>query len=144
MRVVLAKFDVWKGERNVGKTIKGPSWSDIEAGLNAMDGDQRDMAILGTGEDSYLSVAGGRSGMYMVAETRDNMTFYNVFDPKKKVVHVTLQTGGQLGEFDQRLTVSRAKVLIAAKYYYETGGLSPKFVWKTNEELIKLGALNWT
>lgn len=111
---------------------ENPTWSDIEAAVRRLDGQNCSLLILGIGEPPtpHMAIGGGNDGRYIVYSTPDNAVFYTLFNPTAPRGKRSLVAGGQRGDYDLEICVDLSDALRAAKTYAETGGLDPALTWK--------------
>jgi hypothetical protein len=120
------------------KTIKNPTWADVEREIGALDARTRTLVMLapsppkGAPEGSHhLAVGGGGDGRFIVYTTEDNLNFWNLTDPEKHGAEhkVRLNIGGQEGEYREAQFVSRDLALRAARRYVEDGQRAADLNW---------------
>jgi hypothetical protein len=83
-------------------------------------------------EDDYLCIGGGNSGLCNVFISKnDNEIIYTLMntDANASLVH-KLVTGGQEGEFEDKLCVSIEMAKFVAKKYCELGQMDDSFIWE--------------
>jgi hypothetical protein len=71
------------------KTIKKPTWVDVEREVGALDARTQTLVVLappppkGAPEgDHHLAIGGGGEGRFIVYTTEDNLDFWNLADPE--------------------------------------------------------------
>ena len=126
-------YDDFKDLSNVEKTIEFPTWEDIEKVINMLDGEYVTQITMDNGnEDDYLCIGGGNDGVCNVFVSKnDNEIVHTLINPSAidLVVH-KLITGGQEGDFEDRLCVSTEIAKCVAKIYYESGQMDDSFIWE--------------
>lgn len=126
-------YDDFKDLSNVEKCIEFPTWEDIEKVINLLDGEYVTQIIMDNGnEDDYLCIGGGNDGLCNVFISKnDNEINYTLInsDANDSLVH-KLVTGGQEGDFEDKLCVSIEMAKCVAKMYYELGQMDDSFIWE--------------
>lgn len=126
-------YDDFKDLSNVEKSIEFPTWEDIEKVINLLDGEYVTQITMDNGnEDDYLCIGGGNDGLCNVFISKnDNEIIYTLINPDANdlLVH-KLVTGGQEGDFEDKLCVSIEIAKRAAKMYYELGQMDASFIWE--------------
>ena len=126
-------YDDFKDLSNVEKCIEFPTWEDIEKVINLLDGEYVTQIIMDNGnEDDYLCIGGGNYGLCNVFISKnDNEIIYTLMnsDANDSLVH-KLVTGGQEGDFEDKLCVSIDMAKCVAKMYYESGQMDTSFIWE--------------
>ena len=126
-------YDDFKDLSNVEKSILFPTWEDIENVIELLDGEYVTQITMDNGnEDDYLCIGGGNAGLCNVFISKnDNEIIYTLMnsDANDSLVH-KLVTGGQEGNFEDKLCVSIEKAKFVAKKYYELGQIDDSFIWE--------------
>ena len=126
-------YDDFKDLSNVEKSIEFPTWEDIEKVINLLDGEYVTQITMDNGnEDDYLCIGGGNDGLCNVFISKnDNEIIYTLMnsDANDSLVH-KLVTGGQEGNFEDKLCVSIEIAKCVAKMYYELGQMDDSFIWE--------------
>ena len=126
-------YDDFKDLSNVEKSIEFPTWEDIEKVINLLDGEYVTQITMDNGnEDDYLCIGGGNDGLCNVFISKnDNEIIYTLMNPDANnlLVH-KLVTGGQEGDFEDKLCVSIEIAKRVAKMYYELGQMDASFIWE--------------
>lgn len=130
MSVATLEWDEWNERVDRGSSIANPIWEQVEEAICRLDGKNHTIVTLRLGDESYMMIAGGWQGCYLVIETNDNMTFSNLADPLKSDNPVMMDIGGQPGEYAQRRCVSFTIAMDAANTYFETGQLKTGLTWE--------------
>ena len=101
--------------------------------INLLDGEYVTQIIMDNGnEDDYLCIGGGNDGLCNVFISKnDNEIIYTLInsDANDSLVH-KLVTGGQEGDFEDKLCVSIEMAKCVAKMYYELGQMDDSFIWE--------------
>ena len=117
-------YDDFKDLSNVEKSIEFPTWEDVEKVINLLDGEYVTQIIMDNGNEAdYLCIGGGNDGLCNVFISKnDNEIIYTLMNPdaNDSLVH-KLVTGGQEGDFEDKLCVSVEMAKCVAKMYYESG-----------------------
>jgi len=111
--------------------VKNPTWADIEAAIQRLNGDTRTLLILGIGAPPvpHMAIGGGQDGKYILYATADNLSFRTLINPHATTGKCSLVAGHQRGEYELKLCVGLSDVLQAAKTYAETGELDSRLQW---------------
>ena len=126
-------YDDFKDLSNVEKSIDFPTWEDIENVINLLDGEYVTQIIMDNGNEAdFLCIGGGNDGLCNVFISKnDNEIIYTLMnsDADDSLVH-KLVTGGQEGDFEDKLCVSIDMAKRVAKMYYELGEMDASFIWE--------------
>lgn len=126
-------YDDYSDMSDFEKCIESPSWEDTEVVINKLDGKNTTQICMDNGnEDNYLCIGGGNDGLYNVfVSENDNENIYTLInsDFQLSVMH-KLVTGGQEGDFEDKICVPVQLAKTAAKRYYESGQLHDEYVWE--------------
>jgi len=113
--------------------IDFPTWEKVEEIIDLLDGEAVTQITMDNGnEDDYLCIGGGNDGLCNVYVSRnDNELIYTLINPSADPATVRkLVTGGQEGDFEDRLCVPVALAKRAAKTYCECGQTDASLVWE--------------
>lgn len=131
-------YDNWKDLTDIEKCIELPTWEEVEMVINMLDGKNVTQVTMDNGiEDDYLCIGGGNNELYNVfISSNDNQMTNTLIKThfNSTLVH-KLVTGGQEGDFDDKICVSLKVVKCVAKKYYELGQADSSFEW---EQLMSL------
>ena len=126
-------YDDFKDLSNVEKSIDFPTWEDIENVIYMLDGEYVTQIIMDNGNEAdYLCIGGGNDGLCNVFISKnDNEIIYTLMnsDADDSLVH-KLVTGGQEGDFEDKLCVSIDMAKRVVKMYYESGQMDASFIWE--------------
>ena len=126
-------YDDFKDLSNVEKSIEFPTWEDVKKVINLLDGEYVTQIIMDNGNEvDYLCIGGGNDGLRNVFISKnDNEIIYTLInsDANDSLVH-KLVTGGQEGDFEDKLCVSIEMAKCVAKMYYELGQMDDSFIWE--------------
>ena len=115
------------------KCIERPTWEDTERVINKLDGKNTTQICMDDGdEDNYFCIGGGNDGLCNVFVSENyNEIIYTLInsDFRSSVMH-KLVTGGQAGDFEDKICVTLELANTAAKRYYESGQLHDEYVWE--------------
>ena len=126
-------YDDLKDLSNVEKSINLPTWEQIEKMIDMLDGESvTQITMNNENEDDYLCIGGGNAGLCNVfISQNDNEIIHTLINTNasSSLVH-KLVTGGQEGDFEDRLCVSIDIAKRVAKVYCELGQADDSFVWE--------------
>lgn len=115
------------------KCIEYPTWQQVEVVIDKLDGDNVTQITMDNGnEDNYLCIGGGNNGLCNIFISKnDNEEIKTLIKTESDhtLVH-KLVTGGQEGDFEDKLCVSVDIAKRVAKKYYESGQKDELFVWE--------------
>lgn len=115
------------------KQIESPAWEDAERIINSLDGKTTTQICMDNGnEDNYFCIGGGNDGLCNVfVSENDNEIIHTLVNPDfRSLVMHKLVTGGQAGDFEDKICVSVQLAKTAAKKYFESGQLHDEYVWE--------------
>lgn len=112
------------------KVINYPLWDDVKRIIDMLDGKNVTQIMMDDGnEENYLCIGGGNDGLCNAyISTNDGEKIFTLVksDSDNSVVH-KLITGGQEGEFEDRICVTVDTAKSVAKEYYESGQIDGCF-----------------
>jgi hypothetical protein len=121
--------DASGGRREEG-VVDNPSWQDIEATINALDGKLRTVITIGGEGEAHMAVGGGSSGRYVVYATFDNANFFTLLSSDRSEGKLLLFVAGQEGDYDKKIVVDLQSALTAAKTFAEHGKVDTTLEWR--------------
>jgi Immunity protein Imm1 len=123
--------ELWRGSRVERSEREGPTWTEVEDAVAALDGERRTMAVLAGDDQSHVSVGGGPE-RYSVALTTADDRYLTLLDPgvDPHAPSVELVTGGQLGVFPGNTVVGRDQALRAVRAFFAAGEPAPDLPWR--------------
>lgn len=104
------------------------SWHSIEQQLRSIDGVNSDTVMIPSAGNSYMGISGGNDGRYVVGgyiDEKGSFICASGEDGHPKDVAVC----DDFNEYPSINVVTLDAALIAAKEFFETGGLSTKLKW---------------
>lgn len=124
--------DDWSNGRNACIAIENPSWDEVKALIQDLNGDTKTLVTFGDYDAGYYMAVGGGCNQYIL---------YLSFDDEEKILElidpnetdeslVELVVGGQRGRFSKNMCVSQETILIVAKTFYETQIPDNSFFWR--------------
>lgn len=126
-------YDDYRDLSNIEKNIDFPTWEDVEKVIDKLDGKSVTQITMDNGnEDNYLCIGGGNDGLCNIFISKnDNENIYTLIKSNaiSSLVH-KLVTGGQEGDFEDKLCVSIEIAKCVAKKYYELGQMDDSFIWE--------------
>ncbi len=83
-------------------------------------------------EDNYLCIGGGNNGLYNVyVSENDNLDIYTLINARFSPMTMhKLVTGGQSGDFEDKICVPVEIVMKAVKKYFEDGQKDNTYLWE--------------
>jgi len=123
--------DDWKGASDEGNENFHPDEGLIKAALERLDGRRRTLVMLRNDGDAHLAVGGGEGGKYVVYGTFDNLLFQVLVRNVDSDLTVTVNAGGQAGEYPERWVVGIDDAMQAAIGFALNGILDPSLIWET-------------
>ena len=125
-------YDDFKDLSNVEKSIEFPTWEDVEKVINLLDGEYVTQIIMDNGNEAdYLCIGGGNDGLCNVFISKnDNEIIYTLMnsDANDSLVH-KLVTGGQEGDFEDKLCVSVEMAKCVAKMSFDSVDMDHSYIW---------------
>lgn len=133
MYVTRIFYDDLSDPQHPEKQIESPAWEDAERIINLLDGKTTTQICMDNGnEDNYFCIGGGNDGLFNVfVSENDNEIIHTLVNPdfRSSVIH-KLVTGGQAGDFEDKICVTLELAKAAAKKYFESGQLHDEYVWE--------------
>lgn len=126
-------FDDWRNPDNTEKCILFPTWEETENIINMLDGKNVTQITMDNGnEDNYLCIGGGNNGLYNVyVSENDNLDIYTLINARFSPMTMhKLVTGGQSGDFEDKICVPVEIVMKAVKKYFEDGQKDNTYLWE--------------
>jgi hypothetical protein len=112
------------------EVVVNPSWQDIEAAINALDGKLRTVITISGEGEAHMAVGGGDSGQYVVYATFDNANFFTLLSLDQSEGKLLLFVAGQEGDYDKKIVVDLQSALTAAKTFAEDGKIDTTLEWR--------------
>ena len=129
----------WIDNFNQDELIENPTWEQIETAIRELNGKNKTLVTLGSEDETYMSVGGGRGGKYVVTVTFDNLDFHvlvNFLKADKKVEKLIV--GGQEGNYSAKMCVDLLPCLLAARTFSESGKLDSLLSWEEDKSLVEV------
>ena len=126
-------YDDFEDSSDVEKSIELPTWEDIEKVINLLDGERVTQITMDNGNEAdYLCIGGGNGGLCNVfISINDNEIIHTLTNSDADASLVRkLVTGGQEGDFEDKLCVSVEMAKRVAKLYYQSGQMDDSFIWE--------------
>lgn len=121
--------DHWVGSANHEWRVDSPSSDDLERALNRLNAKEyTSLCIEGDGE-RHMMVGGGGS-KYVVYATLDNEEFWNLIAVEAKEGVVSLNAGGQEGDYPANQIVDLKQALHACLAFLATQELDADLKWE--------------
>lgn len=131
-------YDDWSEGSVEEKEILHPKWDDIESIIKKMDGKKITQITLDDGnEDDYLCIGGGNGCWYNVyISLNDNEEIYIMISPENSSEKlIKLVTGGQEGDFKEKMCVTIEMAIEAARTFYNEGKMNIEYTWSNNQNV---------
>jgi len=120
------------------KMISNATWADVEREISALDARTETLVMLAPSPpkgapvgERHMAIGGGGGGRFIIYTTEDNLSFWNLIDPKRqgdrRNVHMLI--GGQEGDYREEQFVSRDLALQAARQYFQDGKRAMDLTW---------------
>lgn len=126
-------YDDFKEEVDIEKSIINPTWEEIETVIDMLDGEKVTQIIMDSGnEDDYLCIGGGNGGLCNVFISKnDNEIIHTLINSyfTPMLLH-RLVTGGQEGDFEDKVCVSIEIAKRVVKKYCDWGQIDDSFAWE--------------
>ena len=126
-------YDNFQDLVHVGKSIHFPTWKEVEKVIDMLDGESVTQITMDNGNEvDYLCIGGGNHGLCNVYISKnDNEIIYTLIRQNSipSLFH-KLVTGGEEGDFEDKLCVSIEMAKCAAKMYYDLGEMDDLFIWE--------------
>jgi hypothetical protein len=120
--------DRWLGMDCADWDVESPSWPAVESSIRRLD--QAEFTIVSLHSDGEAHVAiGGGAGRYIVYETPDNFTFFNLLSEQAGNDWVIVAVGGQEGSYPAIQVVDVETALRAAHAYWQSQQRDSTLVW---------------
>ncbi len=123
--------DDWRDTSDEGNEYLYPDEALIRVALENLDGQRRTLVMLRNDGDANLVVGGGQSGKYVVYATFDNRSFQILARDLESESMITVNAGGQAGEYPARWVVGISDAMQAALRFALDGVLDPSLIWET-------------
>lgn len=130
MFVTALYADKWNGTFDEGVEHPYPDDRLIRAFLKELDGRRKTLVMLRNDDNANLVVGGGDGGRYIVYATFDNHSFQILSRDANSSLTVSLNAGGQVGEYPERWVVGIEDAMQAASCFAENGILDPSLLWE--------------
>lgn len=121
--------DLWEGRTAKESTIINPPWSAVEGAIRNLNGHTATIVTLSARDGANMMIGGGAVGQYVVFVSRDGRTYCSIQNAEKAAGSTMVVVGGQEGAYRSELIVGLDAALIAAKRFWQDGGLAKSFVW---------------
>jgi len=122
--------DEWKGAYDEGSEYYNPNEDVIIAALRKLDGRSRTLVMLRDNGEANLVVGGGEYGRYVVYGTFGNQSFQVLTRHADSDLMVTVNAGGQTGEYPERWVVGLGEATQAALAFAVNGILDRSLTWE--------------
>jgi Immunity protein Imm1 len=132
VQITLLTMDYWEGLGTRTDTVPNPTWQDIRAAIERLDGRQRTLVTLSAEGDAHLAIGGGQYNQYVVYATSDNVKFSTLMSADQSHSKVLLFIGGQEGDYQKDIVVDFDGALAAAKFFADHGRTDPSLQWRTD------------
>lgn len=117
-----------EGEPDVAE----PSWKEVVAAIERLDGDARSELSLGPPGDVMLVVAGGPDLFHVMLVDPMRDTWQSVHDPTQPSAPHDIVAAGQVSQFRRDTLVDRDAATRAAQAFFEDGDAAGDLSWITD------------
>jgi hypothetical protein len=114
---------------NQEETFEAPTVAEFDRLLNRLDAQGHTMITLQGDGDTHMTIGGG-DGRYVVYATFDNEVFWNLLQPEQAEGTITLNAGGQEGDYPASHVVSRERARQAGVTFLQISELDPALEWE--------------
>jgi hypothetical protein len=122
--------DNWGKTSDEGSEIPDPDEKIIRAALQHLNGETKTLVMLRNEDDANLVIGGGNDGKYVTYATFDNRSFKILAKRTESDELVSLNAGGQIGDYPSRWVVSLSDAMQAAFRFAQDGILDPSLTWE--------------
>ena len=119
MNNVKLSCDRWLGMHCADWEVESPRWPDVETSIRRLDQAEFTVVTLELDGEAHLAVGGGAGG-YIVYETPDNFTFFNLLSEQAGNDSVIVAIGGQEAPYPAIQVVDIETALRAAHTYWQS------------------------
>ncbi|MGA2231446.1 MAG: hypothetical protein ABSH22_11150 [Tepidisphaeraceae bacterium] len=114
-----------------------PSWDFVQTALRSLDGNITDGVALESAGKSYMGIAGGERGHYVIAGYLQGFGSFicasgDAAGPAKDVV-----VAGDFNTYASENVVGIETAVLAAKAFYERGALLENLKWENRRKDVK-------
>lgn len=128
--ITSAVADHWTGIHCKEEETVEPSFEDLKRWIGRLDAKTWTMVTINGRHEAFLTVGGG-DGKYIVILTSTDEQFWNLISPIPNVAGlVTLNIGGQEGDYPGRQVVDYQTALKAAETFFSSGGMDSALTWE--------------
>lgn len=127
MFVTSLEFDGSTGEC-AEQTIDAPSWEQIKATIQALDGRTRTLVVLSGPGEAHMGIGGGKENHYVVYATFDNESFFDLVGDRSNAT-ITMVCGGQEVSYDVEECADLEQTLKAAQAFATEGVVEKEHGW---------------
>jgi hypothetical protein len=123
-------LDVWVDTFCYEDEVLQPAKRDIEKAIFALDTlAKTSVALYGQGHD-YMVIGGGIDQFIVYVATADDNFWSLLSEDERPTARITIEIGGQPGDYPAKFVVSLTRVLQAAATFFETGRLDASLQWE--------------
>lgn len=108
-----------------------PTWEDVVRALDLLDGRETATLTLAASDETYMTVAGGEGGLYVVGATFASGRFAVLVDEKRAGGTLAAVVARKPRELASEMGVDRETMLKAALRFYRSATLDPALSWVT-------------
>lgn len=108
---------------------RNPPWEETVRAIGLLDGKEVTMLTLAASEETYLTIAGGAGGVYVVGAALASGHFAALVDPQRAGGTVPVVAARRTQEMASEMAVGREAVLKAARRFFLSATLDPELAW---------------
>ena len=108
-----------------------PPWEKVETAIGLLDGKGVTMLTLAATDETYMTIAGGEAGLYVVGATFASGRFSALVDPSRAGGTIEVAAGRERREFASEMGVAREAVERASRRFFLSATLDPALPWES-------------
>ncbi len=106
-----------------------PRWEQVEEAIALLDGKDVTTLTLAVSEETYMTIAGGAGGLYVVGVSLASGRFAVLVDPARAGGTIDVVAGRETRTMASEMGVSRESALRAARRFFLGATLDPALAW---------------
>ena len=113
------------------EVLRMPPWDEVARAVSLLDGRDVTMLTLAASDDTYMTIAGGEAGVYVVGATFASGRFAALLEPSRAGGTIAVVAGRERRTMASEMGVGQDAVLRAARRFYLSATLDPELAWAT-------------